>query len=125
MKLTTDQWATAVRPLLDHGIIKVPGWTNKVHRPVWQTDTTDWRRYDSDCMACYRMIDKATDLDRLAFLAVIEDSLRAAGCDGSLGAGLCTWIGHSLRFAVAAHDRETAALSAAYHQWPELGEWPI
>jgi hypothetical protein len=118
MTLTAHQWATAVRPLLDNGIVEVPGW----QRGDPRSGDTRWyfvgERYD-------RVLDDATDLDRLAFLAVVEDSLRAAGCDGSLGAGLCTWIGHSPGFSVAAHDRETAALRAAYEQWPELGEWPL
>jgi hypothetical protein len=66
---------------------------------------------------------------RLAFLAVIEGKLYENGWD-CVGVQQQQWSWHKplCRHIVldadrkAAADRETAALRAAYAQWPELGE---
>jgi hypothetical protein len=117
MTLTTAQWATAVRPLLDRGIIEVPGWVNR--EGVW------WMSTETGAD-----LGIATALDRLAFLAVIEGKLvEHSGADCCRGNGMWGWWMEQRNAPPiclsAEHDRETAALRAAYAQWPELGGWPL
>jgi hypothetical protein len=110
MTLTTSQWAAAVRPLLDQGIIEVPGWVIK--EGVWWISTET----GAD-------LGIATALDRLAFLAVIEGKLYENGWD-CVGVQQQQWSWHKPmgQHIVLDPDREAAALRAAYARWPELGE---
>jgi hypothetical protein len=117
MTLTAHQWATAVRPLLDHGIIEVPGWYKR---------GDDWRRMDLAMMGSVRFPEDATDYDRLAFLAVIDGVLLDAGWSREKEPDGWFCCENPPTVSVVEHvqdpDRETAALRAAYAQWPELGE---